>query len=214
MTADESKDNATDNDIVIALESNIITDESEITRLSGVLLSKLSDKSGGNMKLSLLHRSTDEDSKEAFHSKCDNQGATLTLVHTEFDHVFGCYTSVPWSSERGYHSDETAFLFSLRSQFGDQMVPKIYTIENDKYKPKAVYHNGDWGPAFGHGQDFGINWQKTEDSYISTPWMKSGYSYMLDGNAICGGEQFEDLKRKKKYSFKYQCYEVYAVATE
>ena len=34
---------------------------------------------------------------------------------------------------------------------------------------------------------------------------------MLNGNALCGGEQFEDLDRKKRYFFQYKSYEVFSV---
>eukprot|EP01083_Nonionella_stella_P221408 791022_1 len=138
----------------IALESSIITDKDELAKLANVLKQKLLE----NKKLTLLYRSTrDDDTKEEFHTKCDNKGATLTIVHTEFDAIFCCFTCIPWTSIKSqYNSDDNAFIFSLRSCF-EHDTPKIYIIENDKYKPKAVYHNLNYGPAFGHGQDIGID---------------------------------------------------------
>jgi len=59
----------------------------------------------------------------AFHHRCDNKGATVTLVRTATGHIFGGYSSVPWS--RGelktkpprwvptYVQDPQAFVFRL-----------------------------------------------------------------------------------------------------
>ena len=210
ISFEEKKSDSTDSNNVgdgdvVSLESTIVNEKDEIAKLSKVLFEKLSSKS---VKLKLLYTSSaDGDTKEEFHSKCDDKGATLTLVQTEFGHVFGCYTSLSWSSVKSlYNSDDAAFIFLLRSSFGHD-TPKIYTIENDKYKPKAVYHNLNYGPAFGHGQDIGID-------PSGKSWIKSGYSYMLNGNALCGAQEFEDLNRKKRYFFKYTCYEVFALEKE
>ena len=50
---------------------------------------------------------------ENFHTLCDNKGPTLTVVESEFGKRFGGYTSVPWTSEQGWHPDLESFTFSL-----------------------------------------------------------------------------------------------------
>lgn len=206
----EEKDDSKSTEIVVlALDSSILSDETEIGKLSQVLAEKLGRK---DIKLSLLYRSSrDENTKEAFHKHCDGKGATLTLVRTDFNHVFGCFTSIEWKTEPSkYYADDTAFVCLLRSSFGHE-TPRVYTIENEKYKPKAVYHNLNYGPAFGHGQDIGID-PPTENNPTGNSWIKSGYSYMLNGNALCGNKEtkFEE-GGKRRYFFTYSCYEVFAV---
>ena len=47
----------------------------------------------------LLYRgSVDGDSPYIFHSKCDNKGATVTLISTRNGWRFGGYSDVPWES--------------------------------------------------------------------------------------------------------------------
>lgn len=61
-----------------------------------------------------LYRATDHDFTAAkFHSLCDNQGRTLTIIKTVAGHTFGGYTSVSWdtcgSCKFYYHS----FVFTV-----------------------------------------------------------------------------------------------------
>ena len=52
-----------------------------------------------NAKFKLLYKgSRDGFFSQVFHSKCDNQGATLTIIRSEHGKVFGGYASRPWSS--------------------------------------------------------------------------------------------------------------------
>ncbi|KAK3596054.1 hypothetical protein CHS0354_032582 [Potamilus streckersoni] len=53
---------------------------------------------------------------QVFHEKCDNRGATVTIIYSTSNHVFGGYTSISWqnSAEVRYAYDKSAFLFHLR----------------------------------------------------------------------------------------------------
>jgi hypothetical protein len=58
----------------------------------------------------------------SFHSRCDAQGPTVTLIRDTDGNVFGGYTSVNWSSPAGcwvYFADPTAFLFTIVNPHGD-----------------------------------------------------------------------------------------------
>ena len=48
-----------------------------------------------------------------FHTKCENQASTLTIIQTPFGLLFGGYTSVAWDSSFTYKTDPNAFIFSL-----------------------------------------------------------------------------------------------------
>merc|ERR1719464_2498209 len=67
--------------------------------------------------LELVYRGSRDGMKgKAFHAACDNKGATITLCYSNYGHVFGGFTNVPWSSAGGYQEDKGAFLFMLKSK--------------------------------------------------------------------------------------------------
>ena len=73
------------------------------------------------VKFELLWKgSRDGFGASTFHTKCDGKGATLTVVKSEHDKVFGGYTSESWgfdSSGSGqYKHDPTAFIYSLTNK--------------------------------------------------------------------------------------------------
>jgi BTB/POZ domain-containing protein KCTD9 len=63
----------------------------------------------------LLYRATrDGFTAQAFHSKCDIKGNTITLIKTDSDYVFGGFSINQWNSLSSWSYDSTAFIFSLR----------------------------------------------------------------------------------------------------
>ncbi len=62
----------------------------------------------------LLYRPTrDGFTSQAFHSKCDGKGNTITIIKNNLNYVFGGYASSAWNRS-GSINDPNAFLFSLR----------------------------------------------------------------------------------------------------
>jgi hypothetical protein len=57
-------------------------------------------------------------SAKAFHSKCDNNEyhPIFVIIETEFDHVFGGYTTIAWGSDGIAHTDNDAYIFSIRQK--------------------------------------------------------------------------------------------------
>jgi len=157
-----------------------------------LLLSYLS-RSQRKKKWRLLFRgSRDGFDAATFHRKCDNKGATITIVHSNLGHVFGGYTSLPWTSHTGtYCNDNDSFIFLLRSKRGQK---GKYTIKNNAY---SVYHQAGYGPTFGGGFDFYLcsNCNTTNSSYSN-----AGHSYSCnsDQTLLAGA-----------YNFTVQDYEVY-----
>ena len=94
--------------------------------------------------LQLLYRaSVHGDSCEAFHSKCDNQGATLTLVKSRRKgRVFGGFIEKSWSPDMGKDPEFTdSFLFSL-----DEGLKFGLTGKNNK---NGGCYFANKGPVFG-----------------------------------------------------------------
>eukprot|EP00347_Sterkiella_histriomuscorum_P002136 403369332 len=102
-------------------------------------------RSWNNAELKLLYQgSRDGFEAKKFHQLCDNQGATIAFILSEYGYTFGGYTSVSWSSDGTQKEDRQAFLFQLNQR-------SIHPIE--KNFDKAVYHNPGYHLTFGGGHD-------------------------------------------------------------
>ena len=102
-------------------------------------------------KWKLLYRaSRDGFSAANFHSKCDGNQNTLTIIRSNLGYVFGGYTQKPWSQKGGWENDSEAFIFSLINGQGSQK--KFYCIDPQS----AIYCQTGYGPVFGAGNDIFI----------------------------------------------------------
>ena len=92
-----------------------------------------------NLKL-LFDSDINGDSAKSFHSKCDNEYRTISLIQTDNDHRFGGYTDECFESPNEYFDkkDNLAFVFSL-----DKM--KTYDVMKEKY---AISCDKNYGPYF------------------------------------------------------------------
>ncbi|CAF0995428.1 unnamed protein product [Rotaria sordida] len=104
----------------------------------------------------------------AFHSRCNNQGPTMTIILSNNNYLFGGYTSIPWTSDGSYKNDPTAFLFTLINPH--HIPPTKYLINPDKTE-NAVYHHTDDGPIFGSHHDILVKnvSNSNNSSYINFP---------------------------------------------
>ena len=67
----------------------------------GAELSRLCDFDE-ERRWTLMYRGTrDGFGSEHFHTSCDYQPNTLTVIRTNKKYIFGGFTAVPWSSEKG-----------------------------------------------------------------------------------------------------------------
>ena len=72
---------------------------------------------GGGVGFTLLYKiSRDGCNASTFHTKCDCQGPTITVLYNTNDTVYGGYTSQSWLGAGTEYSayDEKAFLFQVR----------------------------------------------------------------------------------------------------
>jgi hypothetical protein len=108
-------------------------------------------------RFKLLFRSTrDGATAAAFHSRCDAQGPTLTLIKDTAGNVFGGYTSLHWSSpaaddgEDGdgwvWRNDPAAFLFAIVNPHGDP--PALFPSTANG---RSYVGDSSAGPFFGYG---------------------------------------------------------------
>jgi hypothetical protein len=99
-------------------------------------------------EFSLLYRgSRDGITNDAFHSKCDNKGCTLTVIETTCGIVFGGYSNTAWSSTNYFKKAKKAFLFALSGGGISSPCKMKLKDANDKY---AIYCDADFGPTYGY----------------------------------------------------------------
>lgn len=110
---------------------------------------------------------------KAFHSHCDNQGPTITIIQSSKNYLFGGYTAIPWaSSEDGsYPKDTTAFLSFLFTLTNPHNIPPTKYLTKYNRTEHAVYHKTKYGPTFGNGHDiYVVDNCNTSSSYTNFPY--------------------------------------------
>jgi hypothetical protein len=125
-------------------KSQIVTDK-QIQELMSVCEFDLKDK------WSLLYRgSRDGFGAKDFHSKCDNQSSTLTIIRAEkSNYIFGGFTTSFWDNSNQYKSDPNAFLFSLTKKDDKPLKMKI----DSNHTRYSIYCSSKFGLTFGSGSD-------------------------------------------------------------
>ena len=114
------------------------------------LLEKIFDWSGYK-NMELLYRGTrDGSSSRDFHSKCDNKGPTITLFKNEKGFIFGGFTSISWTDNKGWLTAPDSFIFTLTNIHNTE--PTKFNRTNNQY---GVYHNIEYGAYFGNGPNIG-----------------------------------------------------------
>ena len=151
----------------------------------------------------LLYRATrDGFTSEAFHSKCDGKGNTITIIKNNLNYVFGGFASSAWNSSNTWINDPNAFLFSLR-RAGVSFKDK-FTVKPAQY---ALCGNSSCGPTFGRGYDIYIcNQSNTKIGSYSN----FGHSYNLP-NGYTYGQNTKDFLAGKHNQWKTTEIEVYQI---
>ena len=142
-------------------------------------LNKIYEWSGGK-NIELLYRGTrDGMSANTFHNKCNNKGATITLIKNDKGNIFGGYTSISWTSYNNYRSASDSFIFTLTNIYG--ISPTKFSNSNTNY---SIYDHSNYGPTFGGGNDiyidFNSNYSSFPHSYQDT--LSKGWSIFSGDN--------------------------------
>eukprot|EP00475_Leptophrys_vorax_P020232 TRINITY_DN27687_c0_g1_i7.p1 TRINITY_DN27687_c0_g1~~TRINITY_DN27687_c0_g1_i7.p1 ORF type:complete len:455 (+),score=89.28 TRINITY_DN27687_c0_g1_i7:165-1367(+) len=133
----------------------------ESTILNADQQAQLSAWYGKLSNAKLLYRaSRDGFTSSNFHSRCDNQGATLTVIRSTTAHVFGGYASRPWDSSNRSYNAEGSWLFTL-TQLPAAKFPSKQGNQQHMH-PHSTY-----GPIFGQGHDLLVynNSNSNQSSY-------------------------------------------------
>lgn len=121
-------------------------------------------KPGGRLVMKLIYRgSRDGFTADIFHTKCDGQPRTLTVVKAKnSDNIFGGYFEGEWARSGSYVSAKS-WLFSLvnRHKKPVKLLPSSSSSN--------VYQNSSYGPTWGGGHDLHINNNMQANSNYSSP---------------------------------------------
>jgi len=90
----------------------------------------------------------DGNTAEAFHTRCDGQGATITMIEDDNGHFFGGFSSKSWSSSGGFCTCESVWLFT---QDPEGSLKRINIKSGCRHH--SVCLSKDHGPCFGGGHD-------------------------------------------------------------
>uniref|UniRef100_A0A8C0YQG3 Interferon induced protein 44f1 n=1 Tax=Cyprinus carpio carpio TaxID=630221 RepID=A0A8C0YQG3_CYPCA len=127
----------------------------------------------GNVKLTLLYKASVYGYKPLFfHKRCDSQGPTLLVAYNRTGYIFGGYTSVDYTRNEQYITDEEAFLFSFQGKF-----PVYIKVNSGHY---ARYDNAGM-PNFGQQLYFCKNKQPVV-------YIQGGKSFSFNAERFYGND--------------------------
>ena len=167
------------------IDSKIIDKIEQIELLENRLKSKELKK---KVIFNLIYRaSTDGDSPNDYHNKCDGYINTICVIQTIKGYIFGGYTETKIKSDNGLDDkDPNVFVFSLSKM-------KIY--EKTKKEEDAVCHSKGWGPIF-RNDAFGVwgeNFFSYDEHTIGTKW-DSNFENMDEDYEINNGDPYFTIK--------------------
>lgn len=131
-----------------------------------------------NQKWKLVYRATrDGFGAVHFHSKCDQQSNTFTIIKSTHGNVFGGYTQNDWSGTGGTN-DLNAFIFSCINKDNKPLLMSYNQFGFSTYcAPKS-------GPVFGYGNDLKIcsDSNRNDGSYsnIGCSYLHPQYAFGSD----------------------------------
>ena len=109
----------------------------------------MEDGVSGDLEL-LYRRSRDEWKASDFHTKCDNKGATITVIRSNDDFIFGGFSDKPWISANKSCNSDKAFLFYLKSPSNEVGLTNMRIRQGMCYQ--AICQKSFHGPIFGGGR--------------------------------------------------------------
>ena len=164
------------------------TIDSHIMKYNGINLIETGVKNKLNKKIKkyrLIFRASENSYKASnFHSKCDGNNNTLTLVKTKNGKIFGGFTDAQWDqNSSSYKSGSNGFIFSLDNN-------EIYYNKNSSYN---IYGVSGYGPYFGSGDFYISDNCRTNNSNESmgNSYENNGKKYPLTGYSNFLVEDYE-----------------------
>lgn len=174
-------------------DSTIITKKED----SNFIISSLSEKIKIN-NIELLYRaSINGKTVTDFKKYCNNKGATLIVVQTKKNEIFGGFTKCDWTNENfTFSKDDKAFLYSITNKkIFDILIPEKAIINYDEGYAFACFGNtNDWDGLYFSENDHNIN------GYNNTKKLTNIYN-IKDSKELCSDKFFE-INEMEVYQIK------------
>jgi hypothetical protein len=136
------------------------------------------------VKFTLLYDSfLDSDLATAFHDKCDNKGATLSIIESEHGLRFGGYTTLSWEKHPSglwKSNDPYAFIFSLSKMKNFRCINQSNVILC--YKDNNVVFGYDGDIYIYDNFTYYKSWSNFGDSYDSSGVEDDKRCYLAGSN--------------------------------
>ena len=156
-----------------------IVDENEIKQL----------QEWSSMKCGEVVFDSDKDNwnpnTSVFDDKVMNRSNLIFVVEDTSNNKFGLYTTTKVEKYDSYHTDQNAFLFSLKSN-GRLNDMQKYNISFKKYGFYLCHKSNENIFWIGNGSDICIKKKGNPGSYCN----QRGFNYQGISNALCGGSKF------------------------
>ena len=143
----------------------------------------LQESSGAKqVKQELLYRASHDGWQgQDFHSRCDANGATVTVSSARAVSSLAATLTPPWNASGGYSQSPKAFFISLHSPSGVGSV-KLPLVQNRQY---AIIGHPSYGPTFGGGHDLPHDVANCANSNTSSH-TNLGHAYQLPPGQSAG----------------------------
>ena len=160
----------------------------------------------GFQKMELIYKgSRDGMTSKSFHDKCNNKGATITLIMNEKENIFGGYSSISWTCDGLYHKDPDCFIFSLSNVYNTE--PTKFPFDN-KFDFN-VAHSKSSGPRFGYSSE-----AIYLPSDFKNDYCKSGFPDVFQDVLGKGKSIFTGDKNNNNNTFKIKEVEVFTLSNK
>jgi hypothetical protein len=168
--------------------SDILAEEDQKLLLEGWVAESKPDLDA-EVTLSLLYRgSRDGFGAVDIHAKCDDKGATVTIVKSTEGNIFGGYSDQSWESNSKCKSSSRAFLFSMVNPAGVAPM-KLPLTGKWNYNAMGCYFSR--SPMFGGGSDLCV---QDNCNTVTNACSRLGHTYTLppgqDSRTFLAGSEF------------------------
>ena len=181
---------------LIRIDSKILSlsEQSELLDLLHDQLAKQEEyESFKTINTKLLFRASDHDyDPRKFHQLCDDKGPTLTIIHNEYDRVFGAYVTKSFEANSQFDgsTDPNAFMFQIRPNicyYGLKPSEEPWRYRNNGAFAVRNRRESHYGPSFGKDDI----WISENDCYRDKPLgtgggCRDGTTFDFKGSELSG----------------------------
>ena len=157
---------------VLCDKSAILVDDAHRSALKGMLEKAFGEE---DIETDLLYVANGDVVPTDFHVKCDNKGATVTLIKSAEGWIFGGFNIDPWTSDGNGNYNNKSFLFTVTNPAST--APTAYLVNSrtspDSWPRYTTQNRSNCGPLFGAldycGTDIGCNINGGGTNYVNFP---------------------------------------------